>query len=130
MDSKRPQQAASGDAKAQATLGRMYASGFVVSLDSEKAAIWWRKSADQGDADSQYALGGLYRAGLGVPQDYAEAYFWLDLAAAGNVSGLNSEDTAPARDASRLAPDASRSIPRTGTGTEMVWGSPRETGMT
>ena len=105
------QQAASGDAKAQATLGRMYASGFVVSLDSEKAAIWWRKSADQGDADSQYALGGLYRAGLGVPQDYAEAYFWLDLAAAGNVSGLNSVDTARTRDeaASHLTPaDLSR----------------------
>jgi TPR repeat protein len=34
-----------------------------------------------------------------VPQDYAEAYFWLDLAAAGDVTGLNSEDTAKARDA-------------------------------
>ena len=104
------QQAARGDAKAEGTLGAMYARGAGVSLDNATAALWWRKSADQGNADSQYALGGLYRSGIGVPQDYAEAYFWLELAAA-TVSGLNSEDTARARDeaASHLTPaDLSR----------------------
>ena len=95
---KLKEQAVSGDAKAQAALGAMYASGNGVPLDNTQAAIWWHKASDQGDGDSQFALGVLYGHGSGVPQDYAEAYFWFDLAAAGNVTGLNSDDTAKTRD--------------------------------
>ena len=90
--------ATTGYPDAQYILATDYLTGHGVPQDYAQAAIWYRKSAEQGLAEAQGALGGLYSNGIGVPQDYAEAYFWLDLAAAGNVSGLNSENTAKSRD--------------------------------
>ncbi|MDR2219999.1 MAG: sel1 repeat family protein [Methylobacillus sp.] len=42
----------------------------------EKAAIWYRKAAEQGRSDAQYYLAEFYRTGTGVPQDYKQALFW------------------------------------------------------
>ena len=91
--------AESGNPSAQCELGAVYQLGQGASQDYLQASVWFRKAAEQGNADSQKFLADLYTDGHGVPQDYAEAYFWLDLAAAGNVTGPNSEDTAKARDA-------------------------------
>ena len=90
--------AVTGYPDAQYILATGYLTGHGVPQDYAQAAIWYRKAAEQGFAEAQSALGGLYINGIGVPQDYAEAYFWLDLAAAGNVGGLNSENIAKSRD--------------------------------
>lgn len=75
--------AAKGNAEAQDMLGCFYETGWGgVLQDYTKAAVWFRKAAEQGDPGSQYGLGELYLEGEGVPQDYQQAYFWLDLAAA------------------------------------------------
>ena len=115
------EQAATGDAKAQYRLGALYASGYGLPKDDAQAAIWYRKAADQGNADAQFALGMNYDTGEGAPLDYAEAYFWLDLAAAGRVTGIKGEDVASTVSRrGRNFLDASRSIPCTGAGAEMV----------
>jgi hypothetical protein len=50
-------------------------------MDFVKAAISYRKSAEQGDASAQYNLGIMCDHGRGVPQDYAQAAFWYRKAA-------------------------------------------------
>jgi len=47
----------------------------------EKAAEWWRKSAEQGHATAQYNLAWSYEKGKGVLQDYNEAAKWYRKAA-------------------------------------------------
>jgi hypothetical protein len=49
------------------------------SGDYEKAAILFRRLADQGSADAQINLGMLYYRGQGVAQDYPEAASWYRL---------------------------------------------------
>lgn len=70
-----------GDAKAQFSLGIMYANGFGVRQDFAAAMTWYRKAADQGDATAQYNLGRMYFDGRGVPKDYATALGWFRKAA-------------------------------------------------
>ena len=65
-----------GELGAQVQLGDAYFRGKGVRRDYARAAIWYRKAADQGDADSQYMLGGLYHLGEGVQQDDAQAFAW------------------------------------------------------
>ena len=100
--------------------GHLYDKGQGVPQDYAQAALWYRKAAEQGYAVAQYNLGRLYDDGRGVPQDYAEAYFWLDLAAAGKLDGLELGTGCEVSRRSRVSPDASRSIPRTGAGAEVV----------
>jgi uncharacterized protein len=76
-----------GDARAQASLGSMYALGRGVPEDQKVAAGWYRKAADQGDLAAQVVLGGMYERGNGVPQDYVLAHMWLNLAAAQGNEG-------------------------------------------
>lgn len=100
-----------GDTQAQSRLGYLYCSGHGVSQDYTQAVLWFRKAAEQGNAEAQSMLGALYHDGHGVPQDYAESYFWYDLAAAGELDSLLSEQMAKYRDeaASLLTPaDLSR----------------------
>jgi len=72
---------ARGDAVAQDNLGAQYDQGLGVPLDHAKAALLYRKAAEQGDAVGQYFLGYDYYVGQGVPQDYAEAAAWYRKAA-------------------------------------------------
>jgi uncharacterized protein len=49
-----------GDPAAQFNLGLMYEKGQGVTRDTTRAALWYRKSADQGFAEAQNNLGRLY----------------------------------------------------------------------
>ena len=69
-------------------LGEQYLTGDGVPEDPgqaadyfRKAAMYYRKAADQGDAWSQYNLGCLYDNGSGVPQSADEASLWYRKAA-------------------------------------------------
>jgi TPR repeat protein len=70
-----------GDARAQAMLGFMYATGQGVPQNYEAASYWYRLAAEQGDSTAQYLLGLAYDKGQGVPVDVVAAYKWLNLAA-------------------------------------------------
>src|SRR5713226_6450356 len=65
--------AAKGDAKAQVSLGTMYATGQGVPQDYGEAVKWLRLAATQGLAAAQFNLGFMSYWGRGVLQDYAEA---------------------------------------------------------
>ena len=70
-----------GNARAQAMLGFMYATGQGVPQSYDAAGYWYRLSAEQGDVTAQYLLGLAYDKGQGVPLDEVAAYKWLNLAA-------------------------------------------------
>jgi len=70
-----------GDATAQLSLGRMYASGIGTAKNAPEAAKWFRLAADQGNAQAQNNLGAMYAAGNGVVKDDAEALKWYRRAA-------------------------------------------------
>ncbi len=86
-----------GYARAQTSIGTMYASGHGVPQDDVQAVKWFRLAADQGHARAQFNLGVMYEFGRGVPKDYALAYMWLNLAAAGESTAR--ENAVKARDA-------------------------------
>tara|TARA_R110000796_G_scaffold19804_3_gene59346 strand:+ start:1165 stop:1491 length:327 start_codon:yes stop_codon:yes gene_type:complete len=65
-----------GDAKAQFSLGIMYADGESVQHDSKTAAMWYTKAAEQGLANAQYNLGLMYNNGNGVPENDKTAVMW------------------------------------------------------
>ncbi len=69
-----------GDALAQHTLGTMYYGGQGVSVNTTKAAHWFRRFAEQGNITAQTELGVMYAAGVGVQRDYVLAHMWLSLA--------------------------------------------------
>lgn len=75
------QLAQQGYAKAQSSLGAMYAEGEGVAQDFKQAAYWWQKAAQQGYAAAQYNLGNMYYKGKGVPQDFKQARYWFQKAA-------------------------------------------------
>jgi uncharacterized protein len=70
-----------GDAKAQNSLGVMYASGQGVPQDYAAAVSWYRKAADRGNAEAENNLGVMYKYGLGVTQNDAAALGWFQKAA-------------------------------------------------
>jgi uncharacterized protein len=70
-----------GDAKAQISLGAMYAGGQGVAQDYREAVKWYRSAAEQGIASAQIVLGGMYADGRGVAQNYLRAHMWFNLAA-------------------------------------------------
>lgn len=71
-----------GNARAQAMVGFMYATGQGLPQAYDAAGYWYRLSAEQGDPTAQYLLGLAYDKGQGVPQNEVAAYKWLNLAAA------------------------------------------------
>lgn len=87
-----------GDARAQARLGFMYATGRDVPQNYTLAAYWYRRGAEQGDATAQHLLGLAYDKGFGVPTDLVLAHMWLNLAAA-RTRGDAHEDNVRLRDA-------------------------------
>ena len=81
--------ATAGDVAAQLAIAKKYDNGDGVPENTEKAAYWFRKAAEQGNADAQNSLGVCYRMGRGVDKDPAEAMKWYRLAAAqGNPSAF------------------------------------------
>ena len=66
-----------GDAKAQFSLGRMYAKGKGVPQNAQEAFNWVRKAAEQGYLDAQAVMGTLYVNGQGVTRDSREAVNWF-----------------------------------------------------
>jgi TPR repeat protein len=72
-----------GNARAQAMVGFMFATGQGLPQSYDAAGYWYRLSAEQGDTTAQYLLGLAYDKGQGVPPDEVAAYKWLNLAAAG-----------------------------------------------
>lgn len=80
-----------GNARAQAMIGFMYATGQGVPQNYDVAGYWYRLSAEQGDTTAQYLLGLAYDKGQGVPMDEVAAYKWLNLAAAGTTRRKHEE---------------------------------------
>lgn len=70
-----------GDARAQTSLGLMYARGYGVPQSIEAAHRWWSFAAAQNDPGAQYNLGVIYSRGEGIAADPARAVHWFDQAA-------------------------------------------------
>lgn len=75
------ERAQAGDAQAQFELGQAYEDGKGVPQDDDRAAEWFRKSAEQGNAQGQNSLGVMYAQGRGVKRDKEEAVRWYRKAA-------------------------------------------------
>jgi TPR repeat protein len=73
--------ATQGDARAQTSLGLMYARGLGFPRDMVEARRWWSLAAAQNDAGAQYNLGTVYFEGHGVEADLPQAHFWFTRAA-------------------------------------------------
>ena len=70
-----------GLARAQLSLGLMYANGRAYRRTMPTAVRWYRLAAEQGNDFAQWRLGNMYNYGWGVPEDDAEAVRWYRLAA-------------------------------------------------
>lgn len=66
-----------GDARAQTSIGLMYARGYGVKQDPEEARKWWTLAAVQDEPGAQFNLGLLYSRG----KDVAQAFRWYHEAA-------------------------------------------------
>jgi TPR repeat protein len=73
--------ATQGDARAQTSLGLMYARGLGFERNFGEARRWWSLAAAQNDPGAQNNLGILYLLGQGVAPDAAQAAFWFGRAA-------------------------------------------------
>ncbi len=73
--------AQSGDARAQTSLGLMYARGYGVTKNLAEAHRWWNFAAAQNDPGAQFNLGLTYVQGEGVAADPALAARWFREAA-------------------------------------------------
>ena len=69
--------AARGDPNAQFMLGMLHDAGKGVPQDPARAAMWYRKAAEQKHLIAQMFLGVFYHSGQGVKQDYKEAARWF-----------------------------------------------------
>jgi TPR repeat protein len=82
---KLPALAVTGQAQAQYLIGVRYQEGDGVVQDFSKAAIWYRKAAEQNYPNALYNLGHYYYHGKGVNRDFKAAKYWFEKAAsAGN----------------------------------------------
>lgn len=73
--------ARTGDARAQTSLGLMYARGYGVDENMAVAHRWWNFAAAQNDPGAQYNLGLTYAQGEGVAVDPVRAARWFREAA-------------------------------------------------
>ena len=73
--------AKSGDARAQTSLGLMYARGYGVEKNLQLAHRYWSFAAAQNDPGAQFNLGLTYALGEGVSRDYERAAEWYKMAA-------------------------------------------------
>jgi hypothetical protein len=70
-----------GDARAQTSLGLMYARGYGVEKNLRTAHRYWSFAAAQNDPGAQFNLGLSYSLGHGVAQDFGRAAQWYTKAA-------------------------------------------------
>src|SRR5262249_1876615 len=70
-----------GDAKAMTLLGELYANGFGVPRDDQKAIAWYSLAVDRSDREAMFELAMLRIAGRGGPRDREGAAALLDRAA-------------------------------------------------
>ena len=68
-----------GLSEAQYNLAGMFAKGYGVVVDDERAVYWYKKSAEQGYPKAQHNLALMYLMGTGAPQSYEKAKHWLQL---------------------------------------------------
>jgi len=73
--------ASQGDARAQTSLGLMYARGLGFEKNLAEARRWWSLAAAQNDPGAQHNLGVVYLEGQGVASDPAQALHWFRRAA-------------------------------------------------
>lgn len=73
--------AAGNHSGAQYMMGRLYASGEEVPVDSQKAVQYYELAAGQGNAEALFYLGLMYHAGLGVEKDIGKAVSTYERAA-------------------------------------------------
>jgi TPR repeat protein len=66
---------------AQYNLDIIYETGNGAEKDMQKAAMWYRKSAEQGYPKPQFNLASIYENGDGVEKDMQLAVMWYRLAA-------------------------------------------------
>ena len=86
------EEAADGNALAMHDLGRMYADGLGVEMDTDAASCWYEKAlsafmdieAEKENRYIEYRIGKMYAAGLGTVQDYEEAAGWFNTAVSKN----------------------------------------------
>ena len=72
----------------QLALAYKYYLGEKVAANHGRAAMLFRKAADNGSAEAQFALGCMFQNGQGVAQNYLDAAKWyLKSAQAGNANG-------------------------------------------
>jgi uncharacterized protein len=86
-----------GNARAQARLGFMFATGQRVPQNPVEATYWYHRAAEQGDPDAQYLLSISYDNGRGVSVDRVQAHKWMNLAAM-NSTGEDQQHRARMRD--------------------------------
>ena len=68
-----------GLSEAQYNLAGMFAKGYGVVVDDERAVYWYKKSAEQGYPKAQHNLALMYLMGTGATQSYEKAKHWLQL---------------------------------------------------
>lgn len=73
--------AKAGDARAQTSLGLMYARGYGVQKNLAEAHRWWNFAAAQNDPGAQYNLGLTFIRGEGTAVDAERAARWFREAA-------------------------------------------------
>lgn len=74
--------AEAGDANAQYTLGKIYATGEGAPKDDVKSVEWYQKAAERGSNDARYELGRCYYGGrCGLTKDDAKAHEFVQRAA-------------------------------------------------
>jgi hypothetical protein len=71
-----------------------------VPEDTNKAAYWFQRAAEQDDLSAQRHLAACFQEGLGVKRDLVEAFKWLRTAAA--------EDFLAERDLESLRPSLTK----------------------
>ena len=107
-----------GDAKAMTLLGELYANGFGVQHDDDKAAHWYRLAIERGDREAMFALAMMRFVGRAGGVDREEAAKLLAAAtrldhplAAYNLGLLYLEGQLFPRDFARAAGSCSASPP-------------------
>ena len=68
-----------------------YYRGDGLAQNTDEAAKWLSRAAEQGFAAAQAELANCYIRGHGVRMDFAEAYKWLSLAAAQGKPGAQAQ---------------------------------------
>jgi TPR repeat protein len=72
--------AAAGDPRAQEGIGFMYYTGRGVARDSQQAATYFYRAANQGEPTSQLLLAMMHFRSDGVPKSAPLALMWAELA--------------------------------------------------